>query len=135
MALIERIQDYSQYDIQRIGLSATVGNPRTIGQWMQGSSNRELTIIDPPRQNSQKLIEIKLNKKNEDFGAEVCKRIYGKKALFFSNSRSAAEGLKKSIEDYGIETFVHHSSVDKRFREKAEERFKIGNNTCIIATS
>jgi len=135
MALIERIQDYSQYDIQRIGLSATVGNPRTIGQWMQGSSNRELTIIDPPRQNSQKFIEIKLNKKDEDFGTEVCKRIYGKKALFFSNSRSAAEGLKKSIEDYGIETFVHHSSVDKRFREKAEERFKIGNNTCIIATS
>ena len=30
---------------------------------------------------------------------------------------------------------VHHSSVDKRFREKAEERFKDGNNTCIIATS
>ena len=56
MALIERIQDYSQYDIQRIGLSATVGNPRTIGQWMQGSSNRELTIIDPPRQNSQNLL-------------------------------------------------------------------------------
>ena len=135
MALIERIQDYSEYDIQRIGLSATVGNPRTIGQWMQGSSNRELTIIDPPMQNSPKLIEIKLNKKDEDFGSEVCKRIYGKKALFFSNSRSAAEGLKKSIEDYGIETFVHHSSVDKRFREKAEERFKIGNNTCIIATS
>lgn len=135
MALIERIQGYSQYDIQRIGLSATVGNPGVIGEWMKGSSNRELIIIDPPKQNIKKLIEIKLVRKNEDFSEEVCKRIYGKKALFFSNSRRAAEGLKKSIENKGIETFVHHSSIDKRFRENAEEKFKTGNNKCIIATS
>lgn len=135
MAVMERIQKYSQYDIQRIGLSATVGNPKTISEWMQGSSNRELTIIDPPKSNSRKLIEIKLLKKDEDFGAEVSKRIYSKKALFFSNSRSAVEGLKKQIEDKGIDTYVHHSSIDKRFREIAEEKFKTGTNTCIIATS
>ena len=134
-ALIERIQYFSQYDIQRIGLSATVGNPRVIGKWMNGSSKRELIIIDPPREDNKKLIEIKLLHKHEDFGEEVCRRIYGKKALFFTNSRSAVEGLKKSIEDWGIETFVHHSSIDKRFREIAEEKFKIGTNTCIIATS
>ena len=134
-ALIERIQYFSQYDIQRIGLSATVGNPRVIGKWMNGSSKRELIIIDPPREDNKKLIEIKLLQKHEDFGEEVCRRIYGKKALFFTNSRSAVEGLKKSIEDWGIETFVHHSSIDKRFREIAEEKFKIGTNTCIIATS
>lgn len=135
MALIERIQDYSEQDIQRIGLSATVGNPETIGEWMQGSSSRELVVIDPPKANGQKLIEIKFFQRNEDFGAEVCKRIYGKKSLFFSNSRGAAEGLKKHIEQNGIEVFVHHSSIDKRFREIAEEKFKIGTNTCIIATS
>ena len=134
-ALIERIQYFSQYDIQRIGLSATVGNPRVIGKWMNGSSKRELIIIDPPREDNKKLIEIKLLHKHEDFGEEVCRRIYGKKALFFTNSRSAVEGLKKSIEDWGIETFVHHSSIDKRFREIAEEKFIIGTNTCIIATS
>jgi len=135
MALVERIQKHSIYDIQRIGLSATVGNPKTIGEWMQGSSNREYCVIDPPKLNSQKRIEIKMINKNEDFADEICKRLYGKKSLFFSNSRSGAEVLKKQIESKGIEAYVHHSSIDKRFREKAEEKFKIGKNTCIIATS
>lgn len=135
MALVERIQKHAIHDIQRIGLSATVGNPKTIGEWMQGSSNRECCVIDPPKPNSQKRIEIKMTNKNEDFADEICKRIYGKKSLFFSNSRSGAELLKKLIENKGIEAYVHHSSIDKRFREKAEEKFKIGKNTCIIATS
>ncbi len=135
IALLERIQNYSQKDIQRIGLSATVGNPHTIGKWMQGGSKRELIIIDPPKINTQKMIEIKVIKKEENFAEEVYKRIHGKKALFFSNSRSAAEMIKKQIEETNIDSYVHHSSVDKRFREIAEERFKIGSNICIIATS
>ena len=135
IAILERIQTFSKYDIQRIGLSATVGNPKVICDWMQGSSKRESIVINPPKQAGQKLIEIKMVKRDEDLGMEVCKRIFGKKALFFSNSRSAAEGLKKEIEGKGIDTFVHHSSIDKRFREIAEEKFKIGTNNCIIATN
>src|SRR5690625_5094379 len=41
MAVLERIQEYSNHDIQRIGLSATVGNPEQIIEWLQGSSRRE----------------------------------------------------------------------------------------------
>ncbi|WP_353892469.1 DEAD/DEAH box helicase [Proteinivorax hydrogeniformans] len=135
MSVLERIQKYSDHDIQRIGLSATVGNPDKIGRWMQGSSKRKLTTVDPPKTQGKKRIEIKVVDKGEDFGKEVCKRIFGKKALFFSNSRSAAENIKNQVEESGIDTFVHHSSIDKRFREIAEERFKLGSNTCIIATS
>ena len=135
MAVIERIQNYSQNDIQRIGLSATVGNPSTIGKWMQGSRKRQRIVIDPPKSNTQKMIEIKVVNKEEKFSEEVYKRISGKKALFFSNSRRAAEMIKKELEGTNIDAYVHHSSVDKRFREIAEERFKLGNNTCIIATS
>lgn len=135
MSILERIQTFSKYDIQRIGLSATVGNPKDICNWMQGSSKRDSIVINPPKQKGQKLIEIKVVKKDEDLGIEVCKRIYGKKALFFSNSRSAAEGLKKEIEGKGIDTYIHHSSIDKRFREIAEEKFKRGTNNCIIATN
>lgn len=135
MALIERIQYFSKYDIQRIGLSATVGNPGTIALWMQGSSRRESKIIDPARMTKDRLLEIKLIKNNEDLGMEIYKRVYGKKALFFCNSRNAAEGLKKTIEEKGIEAYVHHSSIDKKYREIAEEKFKLGSNNCIIATS
>lgn len=135
MSILERIHAFSKYDIQRVGISATVGNPKEICNWMQGSSKRESIVIDPPKPTGQKLIEIKMVKKDEELGIEVCKRIFGKKALFFANSRSAAEGLKKEIEEKGIDTYVHHSSIDKRFRKIAEERFKIGTNNCIIATN
>src|SRR5262249_43421409 len=48
-ALLERIVQMVGRDVQRIGLSATVGNPRVIGQWMQGSSERAFRLVDPPR--------------------------------------------------------------------------------------
>src|SRR5699024_5416786 len=41
LSVLERIQEYSKHDIQRIGLSATVGNPNQISEWLQGSSNRQ----------------------------------------------------------------------------------------------
>lgn len=135
MALLERIQQYSKHDIQRIGLSATVGNPEEIGIWMRGSSKRDVVVINPPKEKKAKKIEIKVANRNEDFGKEITKRIYGKKSLLFSNSRSGAEGIKDLLTLNRIEAYVHHSSIDKRFRELAEEKFKIGTNTCIIATS
>ena len=45
MSVIERIQSYSKYDIQRIGLSATIGNPEEILDWISGSSNRDKKVI------------------------------------------------------------------------------------------
>jgi len=47
ISIIERIQTYSKYDIQRIGLSATIGNPEEIVKWMSGSSKRKQSVITP----------------------------------------------------------------------------------------
>ena len=136
MAVVERIQSFSKFEIQRIGLSATVGNPHEILKWMQGSSTREGIVINPPKEKKPKKIEIKyVDETKDDFQKEIAKRIFGKKALFFSNSRTAAEELKLLIEGSGIDCHVHHSSINKYFREIAEEKFKLGNNTAIIATS
>jgi ATP-dependent helicase Lhr and Lhr-like helicase len=134
MAVLERIQEYSKHDIQRIGLSATVGNPEQISEWLQGSSKRQRGVIDPPKENKPKKIEIKYAQEDQ-LATEVYKRAYGKKSLLFSNSRTGAEKVKNALEEKGIEAYVHHSSINKYFREVAEERFKIGKNNIIIATS
>lgn len=134
MAVLERIQEYSNHDIQRIGLSATVGNPEQISEWLQGSSRRQKGVIDPPKENKPKKIEIKYVIEDE-LAAEVFKRAYGRKSLLFSNSRTGAEKVKNDLEEKGIESYVHHSSINKYFREVAEEKFKIGKNNIIIATS
>lgn len=135
MAVLERIQEYSKHDIQRIGLSATVGNPEEISEWLQGSSKRKRGVIDPPKENKTKKIEIKYVLDEEQLGIEIYKRAFGKKVLLFSNSRTGAESVKSILEEKGIESYVHHSSVNKYFREVAEEKFKIGKNNIIIATS
>jgi ATP-dependent helicase Lhr and Lhr-like helicase len=135
MAVLERIQEYSNHDIQRIGLSATVGNPEQISEWLQGSSKRQRGVIDPPKGNKPKKIEIKYVYDEEQIGNEVYKRAFGKKALLFCNSRTGAEGIKNVLQEKGIESYVHHSSINKYFREVAEEKFKLGKNSTIIATS
>lgn len=134
LSVLERIQEYSKHDIQRIGLSATVGNPKQISKWLQGSSNRKSSVINPPKENKPKKIEIKYVLE-EQLGDEIYKRVYDKKSLLFSNSRTGAEKVKNTLEDKGIESYVHHSSINKYFREVAEEKFKIGKNNIIIATS
>src|SRR5690625_347917 len=108
MAVLERIQDYSKHDIQRIGLSATVENPEQISEWLQRSSSRKRRVIDPPKENKPKKIEVKYVLEDQ-LAAEVYKRAYGNKSLLFSNSRTGAEKVKNSLEEKGIESYVHHS--------------------------
>ena len=49
MSVIERIAPSSKNDIQRVGLSATVGDPDQILAWLTGSSKREGVVVDPPK--------------------------------------------------------------------------------------
>ena len=48
ISVTERLASITQHDLQRVGLSATVGNPDTIAQWIGGTSKRENVVIDPP---------------------------------------------------------------------------------------
>src|SRR5690606_24913773 len=50
MSVLERLARLSRHDLQRVGLSATVGNPEAILGWLQGTSQRPATIVDPPKQ-------------------------------------------------------------------------------------
>ena len=53
-SVLERIARFSRHDVQRIGLSATVGNPDAVLGWLQGTSQRAGTIVDPPKQPSRR---------------------------------------------------------------------------------
>src|SRR5699024_5729151 len=95
LSVLERIQEYSKHDIQRIGLSATVGNPNQISEWLQGSSNRQRGVINPPKENKPKKIEVKYVSE-EQLADEIYKRVYDKKSLLFSNSRTGVEKVKNT---------------------------------------
>ena len=134
-SVLERLQTYSGRDIQRVGLSATVGNPEQIAGWLQGSSQRPWTVVDPPRPATPKLIEIDLIEDDTMLGQETVRRAQGRKSLFFVESRRQAEAVKQAVETVGITAYVHHSSVARDLREEAELEFTYREDTCIVCTS
>jgi len=135
MSVLERLAVLSAHDVQRIGLSATVGNPDQIARWLAGSSKRKSVVIDPPKPPANRRIKIYLREEPSDFAREATLEGRGKKSLFFCQSRALTETVADHMRDGTIDVFVHHGSVSKEERYAAEERFASGTNACIVATS
>ena len=135
ISVFERLFRCTNNDVQRIGLSATVGNPEDILQWLQGTSQREGCVIDPPHIPSKKDIRIYYQETTSAIAQQATEIAQGQKSLFFCQSRSLAEKIAEQMQDRGIDVFVHHSSVSAEERTTAEERFHRGSNTSIVCTS
>ncbi len=137
ISVIERLQTYSKFDIQRLGLSATVGNPQIIGTWIKGSSKRKGLVVDPVtgKKPNRKLNIFYYNQEN-DFIEHIYQNFGNKKTIFFVNGRRDAERIHSVLKESIPNTYVHHSSMDKRYRNIAEEAFRIKPDpACIVCTS
>lgn len=134
-AVLERLSRFAGRDIQRIGLSATVGNPEAILRWIGGRSSREGTVISPPKPKVDPKIKI-------DFvgtpanAAVMIKRLHpGKKRLVFVDSRRGVEELGKFLIQSGVTTYVTHGSLSAAQRKDTERMFEEGSDCVIAATS
>lgn len=124
VAILERLQRRSDTDLQRIGLSATVGNPADLAHWIQGSSKRPWTIVDPPREPAPRKIEVRyIGEDLEKTAGAAAPLAHGRKSIFFTQGRADTERVRQAFEEFGLPVFVHHSSVSKDFREEAEAKF------------
>lgn len=135
MSVLERITALSKHDIQRIGLSATVGNPEDILSWMQGTSKRSGAVINPSHPPTRKDIRVHLIDNYLDVALHAASRAAGNKSLFFCQSRALAEKIAECSRTYGTEVYVHHSSVSQEERARAEAQFHGNTNACIVCTS
>ena len=135
MSVLERLAPFSQKDVQRVGLSATVGNAEQILEWLMGSSRREGVVVDPPRMPAKRELYVGLRESVASLASEAAAKAVGKKSLFFCQSRALTETVAERMRGQSIEVFVHHSSVSLEERRAAEDRFRHGTNACIVCTS
>jgi len=135
MSVIERLQQISEHDIQRVGLSATVGNPEQILRWLQGSSQRAGCVVDPPKKASRRQLLITHRADISALAFDAARISQGEKSLFFCQSRSLSESVAEFMRRAGTSVFVHHSAVSREERQLAELEFHRGSNACIVCTS
>lgn len=135
MSVIERLSRFTDNDVQRIGLSATVGNPDAILGWLRGTSKREGVVIDPPKPPTRRDLQVYLDASISALADRAAAKAKGHKSLFFCESRALTEIIADKVRDRGTDVFVHHSSVSLEERELAEERFQRGGDASIVCTS
>ena len=87
MSVLERIADHSRHDVQRIGLSATVGTPDAILAWMRGTSKRDGVVIDPPKVPARRQIAVHLEAEPQRLATRAAELAKGKKSLPHRNRR------------------------------------------------
>ena len=135
MSVLERIRQLSKHDVQRAGLSATVGNPDAILKWLQGTSERDGVVVDPPKKPAKRELLIVSQSDHIQIANSAAQVAQGNKSLFFCQSRSISEAVAEQMRRVGTTVFVHHSAVSKEERELAEKEFHQGSEACIVCTS
>lgn len=128
IALLESLDRWCDRSLQRVGLSATVGNPLLLLEWLSGDRGRPQTLIDPSSvaPKTRRKIEVHAVGSQPEECAEVLSQLMRSipKSLLFVDSRRQAERIRYELEIRGLEAMAHHSSLSQELREKSELAFK-----------
>lgn len=134
-AVLQRLSRFCARDLQRIGLSATVGNPEEILTWLNGDSQRTCSVVKPPLPPSSPDVRLDFVQSVEN-AAHVITRLYkGEKRLVFADSRRDVEQIGSYLVDHGVRAFVAHGSLSAAQRRESEQAFEQGSDCVIVATS
>lgn len=148
---LERLREVSDIDFQRIGLSATVGSPEVIARFLAGNE-RECEVVQVK---TQKPFEFSVHfpifgekdrvdaEKMQTFPDVVARlRLISSllkegPSIIFTNTRSEAEILASRLKiwDQDLKLAVHHGSLSRGARSKAEVNLKTGQLATIVSTS
>lgn len=136
LCLIERLTAQSRHPIQRIGLSATVGNPEELLSWLTCHKDPEARkLVSIPANQAQTEVKIDYVGNLENAALVISKLFRGEKRLVFCDSRRRVEELTHMLSHLGIDVYASHSSLSLDNRRISEEAFSQGSDCVIVATS
>ena len=148
---LERLAEFAG-KFQRIGLSATVGDPDIIAKFLGGASGEVKTV----KVKAVKELDLKVEspKPTSEDGKQAstlhtddkhiaCMRRarelveQHRSTLFFVNTRDTAEalGVRYHLLDENFKVGIHHGSLSKDVRVRMEEDFKEERLKALICTS
>lgn len=138
LAVLSRITRLADRELQRVGLSATVGNPHELMEWLAGGCEGERFVSTPPQADTlgpAPAVEVDYVASTENAAMVISRLHRGEKRLVFVDSRARAEKLGHLLRGHDVDAFVTHSSLSVEQRRDAEAAFAGRENCVIVATS
>ncbi|QLE74403.1 DEAD/DEAH box helicase [Streptomyces rectiverticillatus] len=139
LAVLERLQRVTRRPLQRIGLSATVGNPQQLLSWLQGSGagKRPSRVIAPASDGAPPASEVELDYVGSlDNAAKLIAALHkGEKRLVFCDSRRQVEQLGAALRARDVTVFLSHASLAAEERARSEQAFAEARDCVIVSTS
>lgn len=143
LAVLERLTNVVGRPLQRVGLSATVGNPDQLLTWLQGSSagKRPARVIAPDNPAAPAIaaapgdIELDYVGSLQNAATVIAALHPGEKRLVFCESRQTVEELGQLLRERGVTTFLSHASLSADERRRSEQAFAEARDCVIVSTS
>ena len=137
LSVLERIGRLAGREIQRVGLSATVGNPEELLTWLAGHCEGGRRVVQPSAPGATARTDVQLDYVGTlQNAALVISRLYrGEKRLVFCDSRSRVEELGNELRQLGVSVFLSHSSLSAEERRTSEKAFSEAQDCVIVSTS
>ncbi|MEV6953318.1 DEAD/DEAH box helicase [Streptomyces sp. NPDC051183] len=153
LAVLERLEQVTGRPIQRIGLSATVGNPQQLLTWLQGSGagKRPGRVVAPGVEltpatasavatspvDRRPLGEVELDYVGSlENAAKLISALHrGEKRLVFCESRRQVELLGAALRAREVTVFLSHASLSAEERARSEQAFAEARDCVIVSTS
>ncbi|TDQ53766.1 DEAD/DEAH box helicase [Actinorugispora endophytica] len=146
LAVLERLTRLCGRPVQRVGLSATVGNPDDLLAWLQGggAGTRPGRVVAPgvrlpgavpPAEPPPGDVELDYVGSLDNAAKVIAALHAGEKRLVFCDSRQAVEQLGAALRPRGVTVFLSHASLSADERRRAEAAFAEARDCVIVSTS
>ncbi|GAA1011408.1 ATP-dependent helicase [Acrocarpospora pleiomorpha] len=155
LAVLERLERVTGRAIQRVGLSATVGNPGQLLEWLQGARAGKRTgqVVAPELppagmaasaraseisgDGSRAAGDVELDYVGSlDNAAKLIAALHrGEKRLVFCDSRRQVEQLGAALRAHEVNVFLSHASLSTEERARSEQAFAEARDCVIVSTS
>ncbi|EMA42144.1 DEAD/H associated domain-containing protein [Halococcus morrhuae DSM 1307] len=145
---LERLRELAG-EFQRIGLSATVGDPGEVGKFLTGGRECALIEVDVGSRLDVRVRKPRVTDEDETLAAELASDpdlashvrairdlvADNESTLIFVNTRQTAEALGSRCNALDLPIGVHHGSLSKEARIEVEDGFKAGELDGLLCTS